>query len=264
MIVAVLYVLKSIPLRSRIRSSRAPNSRASRPRGVLPPAASSSRMTPPRESRSAVASTSDGEIDRGIDGKRAVAGFSMTTAPPAFLTCHAPAEPSVPVPVRITAMSPAPNAAAAVSRRRSIDGAMWPGRAGRRRSSPSSISTRRFEGTTKITPASRAADSSTTLTGSEVWRARIVAEVAGPPRVEVLGDDDRCREVGGQAGHHAREGFDPARGRADDDELCLRRGVPPHRGAVYDVWQVESGLTRSFARDLAGRVSILVASDIRA
>ena len=55
-----------------------------------------------------VASTSDGGIERGIEGNIAVAGFSMTTAPPACLTCHAPAAPSLPLPVRMTAVSPGP------------------------------------------------------------------------------------------------------------------------------------------------------------
>ena len=109
----------------------------SAPFGVVPPAASRSRSTSPIESRSAVASTSDGEIERGIDGNIAVAGFSITTEPPACLTCHAPADPSLPLPVRITATSPGPNASAAVSSRRSTDGATLPALAGRSRSSPS-------------------------------------------------------------------------------------------------------------------------------
>ena len=125
---------KSIPLRSRIRSSSASKSRPSRPAGAAPPAAS-------RSCRSLAQRVEIGRrVDErrrdrpGIDGNSAVAGFSMTTAPPACLTCHAPAEPSVPLPVRITAVRPGPYAAAAVSSRRSTDGATLPGRAGRRRS----------------------------------------------------------------------------------------------------------------------------------
>ena len=60
------------------------------------------------ESRSALASTSDGETEAGIDGNMAVSGFSMTTVPPDCLTSHAPDEPSDPVPVRITAVSRSP------------------------------------------------------------------------------------------------------------------------------------------------------------
>ena len=59
-------------------------------------------------SRSGRASTSDGETAAGIDGNMAVSGFSTMTVPPACLTCHAPDEPSDPVPVRITAVSRSP------------------------------------------------------------------------------------------------------------------------------------------------------------
>ena len=218
------------PRRGSGRGARA-NPRPSRPPGIVPPTASRSRRTPPIESRSAVASTSDGEIERGIDGNSAVAGFSMTTAPPACFTCQAPADPSLPVPVRITAVRPGPNAVAAVSSRRSTEGATLPGRAGRRRSSPPSISTSRFDGTTKMTPSSSAADSSTTLIGRAEWRAEDLAEVARSARVQVLGDDDRGREVRRQAGDDARQRLDPARGGTDDDELRFGRRMLPHRTA---------------------------------
>ena len=79
------------------------------------------------ESTSAVASTRDGGIELGIEGNMAVAGFSMTTAPPAFFTCQAPADPSDPLPVRITAINPGPKAFAALSNSTSIEGATAPG-----------------------------------------------------------------------------------------------------------------------------------------
>ncbi|XXU91230.1 hypothetical protein WME85_26990 [Sorangium sp. So ce1153] len=53
--------------------------------------------------------------------------------------------------------------------------------------------------------------------------AQEVGEVALPPRVEVLGDDDRGRERGPQAGDERAEGLDAAGGAADHDEL--RSGV---------------------------------------
>ncbi len=80
----------------------------------------------PIESRSAVASTREGGIELGIEGNIAVAGFSITTAPPAFFTCQTPAEPSEPLPVRITAMSPGPKTLAALSKSTSMEGATAP------------------------------------------------------------------------------------------------------------------------------------------
>ena len=135
--------------------------------------------TSPTRSRSALASTSDGEIEPGIDGNIAVAGFSMTTVPPACLTCQAPADPSDPVPVRITAMSRSPYALAALVSRRSTEGAIEPALAGRSRSVPPTTSTILFDGTTKITPSSSGEDSSTILMGRVAWRARISARWLG-------------------------------------------------------------------------------------
>ena len=47
------------------------------------------------------------------------------------------------------------------------------------------------------------------------WKSRVTSQdlvqVTGPAGVEVLRYDDRRREVGGQARHHARERFDAAR-----------------------------------------------------
>ena len=60
-------------------------------------------------------STIDVAIDCGIPGYDAVSGFWITIVPPAALTARAPIAPSVPVPVRITAMSPSPYACAALS-----------------------------------------------------------------------------------------------------------------------------------------------------
>ena len=55
--------------------------------------------------------------------------------------------------------------------------------------------------------------------------------MARPARIEVLGDDDRRREVRGQTGDHARQGLDPPGGRADDDELGLGRLLLNHDAA---------------------------------
>ena len=227
-IVAVLYVLKSMPLRSRIRSSKDAKSRPSRPFGAAPPAARRLLTTSAIESRSAVSSTSDGEIERGIDGNSAVAGFSTTTAPPACLTCQAPAAPSWPDPVRMTATRPDPNAAAAVSSSRSTDGATLPRLAGRRRSSPSTISTRWFDGTTKMTPSSSAAVSFDDLDGQRRVAGQDLAQVTRSARVQVLGDDDRCRKILGKAGNDAGERLDAACGGADDDKLRSGRRLRPH------------------------------------
>ena len=229
MIVAVLYVLKSIPLRSRIRSSSGANSAALAALGRVAVRQRAGRRRPsPIDSRSAVASTSDGEIERGIDGNRAVAGFSTTTAPPACLTCHAPADPSLPLPVRMTAIRPGPNAAAAVSSSRSTDGAMLPRLAGRRRRSPSTISTRRFDGTTKITPSSSDARLLDDLDRQRRVTGEDLAEVARSTRIEVLRDDDRCREVRGEARDDAGQRLDPAGGGTDDDELRFHRLLRHH------------------------------------
>ena len=61
-----------------------------------------------REFVEATIHTSDGDTEAGIDGNMALSGFSMTTVPPPCLTCHAPDDPSEPVPVRITAVSRSP------------------------------------------------------------------------------------------------------------------------------------------------------------
>ncbi len=67
-------------------------------------------------------STVVGASDCGIAGKEAVAGFWMITVPPAWLTARAPAAPSEPMPVRMTAISRSPYPSAAVPSSRSIDG----------------------------------------------------------------------------------------------------------------------------------------------
>src|SRR5919108_410838 len=61
-------------------------------------------------SRCAMTSTVLGASDFGIEGYEAVSGFWMTTVPPAALTSRAPAAPSDPLPVRITAISRSPQA----------------------------------------------------------------------------------------------------------------------------------------------------------
>ena len=147
-IVADLYALKSIPLRSRIRSSSLPKASCSPASVEASSAASRPTRTSPIESMSAFASTTAGETDPGIEENRAVAGFSTTTVPPACLTCHAPDDPSDPVPVRMTAMRRSPNVLAALDSRRSTDGAIAPGFAGRSRGIPSTISMSRSDGTT--------------------------------------------------------------------------------------------------------------------
>ena len=136
-------------------------------------------MTLPSESRSAFASTTDGDTDAGIDANMAVSGFSMTTVPPACFTSQAPADPSDPVPVRTTATTRSPWVLAALVNRRSIDGAIAPRRAGRSRSPSSVTSTRRFAGTTKMTPSSSGVVPSMTLIGRAVCRSRISARWLG-------------------------------------------------------------------------------------
>ena len=45
-----------------------------------------------------------------------------------------------------------------------------------------------------------------------------LGQMARPPRVEVLGDDHGRGEIGRKVRHHARQRFDPAGRRADDDQ----------------------------------------------
>ena len=73
-------------------------------------------------SRSATISTVVGASDAGMDGNDAVAGFSITTVPPAAFTACAPEAPSDPLPVRITAMSRSAKTSAAELNSRSTDG----------------------------------------------------------------------------------------------------------------------------------------------
>ena len=73
----------------------------------------------------------------------------MITVPPWMLTWRAPSAPSDPVPVRMTAIRDSPKVAAAVDRRRSIDGrgpAPFPSLT---LTSWSLIVTWKFDGTTK-------------------------------------------------------------------------------------------------------------------
>ena len=65
-------------------------------------------------------------------------------------------------------------------------------------------------------------------------RPQDLAEVADPGRVEVLGDDDRRREIGGQGRDELRERLDAAGGGADDDEILAGRRI--RHGAVSD-WE---------------------------
>ena len=71
----------------------------------------------------------------------------MITVPPAFLTSTAPAAPSEPEPVKITAIS-ARRRLAAVESSKSTEGRGRPSWSSSRQTSPSWIATWRFEGTT--------------------------------------------------------------------------------------------------------------------
>ena len=60
-------------------------------------------------------------------------------------------------------------------------------------------------------------------------------EVAGPGRVEVLGDHDRGREVGRERGDERDQRVDATGRGADHDQLCgwlvsLHRFAPPRMG----------------------------------
>ena len=76
-----------------------------------------------------------------------------------------------PVPVMTTAMTRSPWVLAALANKRSTDGAIAPRRAGRSRSPCSVTSTRRFSGTTKMTPSSTRVVPSMTLIGRTAWRS---------------------------------------------------------------------------------------------
>ena len=159
--------------------------------------------------------------------------FSMTTAPPACLTFQAPAEPSEPVPVRLTAISRSLNALAAVERNRSIDGAIAPASAGRRRRVSPATSTNRFDGATKMTPSSRSAPVLGHPDREQGVKAEDLGQVARSVRIEMLRDDDRRRKVGGQLGDDPRERLDPAGRRADRDELRSTVRGDPRRHATH-------------------------------
>lgn len=77
-------------------------------------------------------STVVGASERGMEGYAAVAGSWITTVPPAAFTARAPAVPSEPLPVRITAMRRSPKIAAALLKSRSTDGLERPWSSARR------------------------------------------------------------------------------------------------------------------------------------
>ena len=58
-----------------------------------------------------------------------------------------------------------------------------------------------------------------------------LAEMARPPRIEVLRDEDRRPKVGGQARDDRGQRLDPTRGGPDDDELRLGRLLLNHDAA---------------------------------
>ena len=60
--------------------------------------------TGPISSKEETMSTVLGASERGISPNSAVSGSCMMTVPPAWLTVRAPSVPSVPVPLRTTAM----------------------------------------------------------------------------------------------------------------------------------------------------------------
>ena len=147
-----------------------------RPRRPLPsPSADcimSPTTTPAMESRSALASTSDGETEAGHRWEHR--GFRV-------LDDHRPARlldvprsgravdfrsQSGSTAVRSLAVDPWRHFLS----RRSIDGAIVPRFGRRRRSWSSTISTSRLDGMTKITPSSSAADVSVTRIGRLAWR----------------------------------------------------------------------------------------------
>ena len=176
-------------------------------------------MTLPSESRSAFASTTDGDTDAGIDANMAVSGFSTTTVPPARFTFQAPADPSDPVPVRTTATTRSPWVLAALVNRRSIDGAIAPRRAGR--SSQSLVGdldepVRGDDEDDAIFERRGLVDDPDRQGGVPF---QDLGEVARSPGVQVLGDDHRGGEIRRQVGDHARQGLDPARGRTEDEEV---------------------------------------------
>ena len=64
--------------------------------------------------------------------------------------------------------------------------------------------------------------------------------MARPPRVEMLGDDDRSRQVGGQVGDEPRQRLDPAGRGADDDELGSVVRMPPRSDSRPDIERAPS------------------------
>ncbi len=86
---------------------------------------------------------------------------------------RAPSVPSVPVPLRTTAIRRSPKFSAALLIKRSTEGLGRPAESTRRSISLSVTFACRFAGTTKITPALKGSWSVTVLTGSLVLRERI-------------------------------------------------------------------------------------------
>ena len=105
----------------------------------------------------------------------------------------------------------------------------------------STISTSRFDGTTKMTPSSSAVASSTILIGSVEWRARISPRWLGRRGSRCWAMTIGAGKSRRQVGHDPRQRLDPARGRADDDELRplsvpfphVRNSMPPLTAAGW-------------------------------
>jgi hypothetical protein len=202
------------------------------------PAASNSHKTDPIESRSAVASTRDGAIELGIDGNIAVAGFSITTAPPASLDVPGSGRSVGPAAGEDHRDEPGTEDVGCALEQ-DVDG-------GRDRA-----------GHGRVEPQVALADLHEPVGGNDenhavlqrlalldhTHRQRCVAgedlvQMTGPARVEMLGDDDRRRKVGRQARNDTRERLDAPSRRADHDEL----GLPGDRLTRHDVHALSPAL----------------------
>ncbi len=169
-------------------------------------------MTLPRASRSAVASTSDGDTEAGIDANMAVSGFSTTTVPPACFTFQAPADPSDPVPVRTTAMTRSPWVLGC-AREQEVDGRRDRSASGGPKPQPVlGDLDEAVRGDDEDDAVLEPCDPVDDRDRQDSVALQDLGQVARPPGVKVLGDDDRGWEIRRQVGDHARQRLDPARG----------------------------------------------------
>ena len=135
----------------------------------------------------------------------AVAGSSMTTAPPAFLTCQAPADPSEPLPVRITAMSPGPKTPAALSNSTSMDGATEPGLAGAKPQLAVADLHQPVGGNDEDDAVLQRLPLLDHSNGQRRVAGEDLVQMAGAAWIEMLRDHDRRREVRPAGSPRARE-----------------------------------------------------------